>query len=125
MTKASNVRSALACLLLVACAADKKGEPSKTPSGGGVDTSDASTEMPPAPSDSDAFLMEYAAAVCAMYEPCCKSEGLGYDASGCTTWFRKVTAAYFRGNYSSDDAASCLSMLTEARAAGANRCASE
>src|SRR5262249_16904600 len=73
----------------------------------------------------DAFLMEYAAAVCAMYEPCCESEGLGYDGSGCTTWFRKVTTAYFRGDYSAADAASCLAKLAEVRASDRNRCANE
>jgi len=58
-----------------------------------------------------------------MYETCCDAEGLGYDADGCTSWFSKVTAAYFRGDYDADAAGSCLSKLAEVRAADGRRCA--
>jgi len=122
MTKTPRVSSALACLILIACSAENKGQPEKMASGGGLDNGDASVNVT-APSEGDAFLEDYAAAVCAMYEPCCKTEGLGYDANGCTTWFRKVTAAYFKGDYTTDAASSCLSKLAEVRAADAQRCA--
>jgi hypothetical protein len=121
MAKRSNVSSVLVCLLLTACSADDKGKPEKMPSGGGLDDGDAAVDVT-APSEGDAFLEDYAAAVCAMYEPCCKTEGLGYDAGGCTSWFSKVTAAYFKGDYLAEAASSCLSKLAEARAADAQRC---
>ena len=69
------------------------------------------------------FLNDYAAAVCAMYEPCCGREGLGYDGAGCTTWFRKVTAAYFKGTFQQSAADSCLAELANVRAADPDRCA--
>src|SRR5688500_8675565 len=38
-------------------------------------------------SDAERFLQEYAASVCAMYEPCCGDAELGFSASGCRDWF--------------------------------------
>jgi hypothetical protein len=68
------------------------------------------------------FLEDYAASVCAMYEPCCNAEGLGFDQAGCTTWFAKVTAAYWKGELDGERAAGCLDALAGARAADSDRC---
>jgi hypothetical protein len=57
-----------------------------------------------------------------MYQPCCERDGRGFEASGCATWFRKVTAAYFKGEYDEARGAACLRAIKEARAADANRC---
>ncbi|HTU59727.1 MAG TPA: hypothetical protein VMF89_14850, partial [Polyangiales bacterium] len=90
---------------------------------------DASATAPDAASLADdpsgEFLSEYAAAVCAMYEPCCDSEQLGYAANGCKEWFRKVTAAYFSGSFYPDAAATCLRELASAREADPERCKNE
>jgi hypothetical protein len=68
------------------------------------------------------FLSAYASAVCAMYEPCCEAQALGFDAAGCSTWYRKVTAAYFNGTFRPEPAAACLSELASAQAADDMRC---
>jgi hypothetical protein len=67
-------------------------------------------------------LQDYAASVCALYEPCCRSEGFGFDATGCRDWFQAVTKAYFTGEFRPDRGAACLDALSEARAADAARC---
>jgi hypothetical protein len=121
MTKTWRVGAALVALLWAGCSADKAEPDMARPDAG--TQSDASTEPDPPPSDGTRFLMDYAASVCAMYEPCCNEAGLGFAASGCTTWFRKVTAAYFKGTFSADGAQRCLGMLSDAREADAQRCA--
>ena len=73
--------------------------------------------------DSEQFLLDYASAVCAMYEPCCEAQDGGYDAAGCTEWYSKVTAAYFRGTFRADKAAACLAELEDALASDPDRCA--
>lgn len=73
-------------------------------------------------SEGERFLIEYASAVCALYEPCCSGEGLGFDAAGCTDWFAKVTAAYLPDEFRPDPAAECLHALSEARAQDPDRC---
>jgi hypothetical protein len=73
--------------------------------------------------DSAQFLIDYASAVCAMYEPCCEAQSLGYDAAGCTEWYRKVTAAYFGGEFRADKARECLEAVEEAFGADPDRCA--
>ena len=85
--------------------------------GSGTGASGGATE-----SEGSRFIADYAAEVCAMYQPCCERDGLGFEASGCATWFRKVTAAYFKGEYDEARGAACLSAIKEARAADANRC---
>jgi hypothetical protein len=75
-------------------------------------------------SDAERFLREYAGAVCAMYEPCCRDDQLGFDASGCTDWFANVTEAYFSGEYRLEEGAACLTALEEAKAADPDRCRS-
>jgi hypothetical protein len=67
-------------------------------------------------------LNDYAASVCAMYEPCCEAEGLGYDSAGCTDWFRRVTAAYFSGEFRPERGAECLDALADAAAEDPDRC---
>lgn len=80
-----------------------------------VDVDDGSAEFQ--------FLTEYAAQVCAMYRPCCEREGMGYDDTGCTDWFRGVTSAYFQGQLAPGIAEECLNALADARAADDDRCA--
>jgi len=67
-------------------------------------------------------LNEYAESVCAMYEPCCGAEGLGFDAEGCRDWFSGVTAAYFMGEFRPERGAECLAALAEATAEDPDRC---
>jgi hypothetical protein len=57
-----------------------------------------------------------------MYEPCCNDEGLGFDLAGCTSWFSRVTDAYWNGDFQTDEATACLDALAEARAADPDRC---
>lgn len=73
-------------------------------------------------SDGERFLTEYANAVCALYEPCCNGEGLGFDGAGCTDWFSKVTAAYLPDEFRPEPAAECLLALAQARAQDPDRC---
>jgi hypothetical protein len=68
------------------------------------------------------FLQDYAAAVCAMYEPCCNADGLGFDLAGCTSWYSRVTSAYANGDYDPEVGEACLTALADARAADADRC---
>jgi len=68
------------------------------------------------------FLNDYAAAVCAMYEPCCSADGLGFEQAGCTSWLSRVTDAYWNGDFQADEAAACLDALAAARAADPERC---
>lgn len=76
------------------------------------------------PSEESAFLNNYAAAVCEIYEPCCKAEGLGYSASGCVAWYREIVGAYFRlrGAYDAQRASGCLTALDDVRKAEPERC---
>jgi hypothetical protein len=103
------------------CAADNV-PPDKTGDGGGGGTQTDGSDPPPPATDSAQFLMDYASSVCEMYEPCCQSAGLGYARGGCSEWFRKVTAVYFRGDYKPDAASVCLQHLAEVRAADSQRC---
>lgn len=75
-------------------------------------------------SGESAFLNDYAAAVCALYEPCCEAGGLGYVASGCTAWYREIVGAFFRlrGEYHAERAGGCLAALDEVRRAEPERC---
>jgi hypothetical protein len=68
------------------------------------------------------FLTDYAAAVCALYEPCCIAETQGFDRAGCTSWFSRVTDAYWDGDYQADTAAACLEALAAAHADDPDRC---
>jgi len=68
------------------------------------------------------FLADYAASVCAMYEPCCNADGLGFDLMGCTSWYSRVAGAYLKGDYLSDEGEECLGALAQARAADVDRC---
>ena len=112
-----------ALVALFGCGDDTSPTATKPDAGaGGAMAKDAAVAEDSA---SGEFLREYAAAVCAMYEPCCKAEQLGYEANGCTDWFRKVTAAYFRGSFYPDAAAECLRALASAREADADRCKNE
>lgn len=122
MTQTSRVGAVLIALLCASCS-DKKVEPemSRRDAGPGGQA-DAGKEPELPASDGAQFLMSYAASVCEMYEPCCKEEGLGFKAAGCTEWFRKVTAAYFKGDFSADAAERCLNMLADVRKADAQRC---
>lgn len=97
---------------------------SGSPSGDATYERDAATTHDAAAEGGSAeqFLHGYAAAVCAMYKPCCQAEELGFDAEGCTTWYRKVTAAYFSGTFSPEPAATCLRELARARDADDMRC---
>jgi hypothetical protein len=57
-----------------------------------------------------------------MYEPCCAAEQQGFDHAGCTSWFSRVTDAYWDGDFQADAAAACLQALSAARAADPDRC---
>src|SRR5688572_16234259 len=105
----------LLVLLAIACGDDGDPQDPQPAADGGMAayTGDAA----PPNTEQARFLNDYAAAVCAMYEPCCKREGLGYDGAGCTTWFSKVTAAYFKGSFQQSAADSCLANLADVRAA--------
>lgn len=72
--------------------------------------------------DEERFLANYAAAVCAMYEPCCEAEGMGYDQAGCAEWYGKIVKGYFPGSFRKDKAQACLAALDAARSADAQRC---
>jgi hypothetical protein len=109
----------LTASFIAACSGDDA--PTDKPRADGGSQTDSSTPSPPV-SDSAKFLSDYASSVCGMYEPCCESEGLGYERGGCTEWFRKVTAAYFRGEYNPDAAGSCLEHLADVRQADPQRC---
>ncbi|MEY4548558.1 MAG: hypothetical protein RL685_4753 [Pseudomonadota bacterium] len=73
-------------------------------------------------SDGERFLADYASSVCALYEPCCQSERLGFSAEGCTDWFARVTAAYLPDQLLPEAGAACLAALAEARAQDPDRC---
>jgi len=73
-------------------------------------------------SDGDRFLLDYASAVCAMYQPCCSAEGLGFDAAGCADWFSRVTAAYLPDQFVPEKGAACLEAVAAAQAEDADRC---
>jgi hypothetical protein len=131
MTKLRMIGLAAAALLLLQCG-DDSGSPTDPKTydrtdggggsggGGGGAAKDAGT--PAANTNADQFLNDYASAVCAVYKPCCESADLGFDAAGCTTWYRKVTAAYFNGTFRPQPAAECLRELASVRAADDLRC---
>jgi hypothetical protein len=122
VAKGTRLRSVRLCLLLMAACSDDPAKPAADAGAGAAGSGDAVS--PPAQVGADArFLVQYASAVCAMYEPCCNEAERGYDASGCSEWFRKVTAAYFRGEFQADAAQRCLDELAAAREADARRCA--
>jgi hypothetical protein len=60
-----------------------------------------------------------------MYEPCCNTDGLGFDLAGCTRWYSRVAGAYLKGDYASDAGAACLAAVAQARAADPERCSSD
>ncbi len=78
----------------------------------------------PATSDAERFLADYAAAVCAMYEPCCEDEALGFSASGCRDWFARVTKVYFSGEFLPEQGEQCLSAIEQALGDDPERCRS-
>ena len=90
--------------------------------GGDGTSGDAGAGAAPPASNAERFLNDYAAAVCAMYQPCCEAEQLGFDASGCTDWFASVTEAYFSGEFDPERGDACLRALEEARDADPDRC---
>lgn len=126
----ANLRTAFSSLLFCAlvtqlgCGDDASPAAPKSDAGpdGGAQAKDAATGSA---SEGDEFLSQYAAAVCAMYEPCCEAEQLGYAAAGCKDWFRKVTAAYFSGSFYPEAAENCLRELASAREADPDRCKNE
>lgn len=118
--------------LLSACGGDDSGNEARETSGragasggtagGAGTTSTGGSGARSAGSEGDAFLSQYAESVCAMYEPCCDAEGLGFDAGGCSEWFSRVTAAYFMGEFRPERGAECLAALAEVSAADPDRC---
>jgi hypothetical protein len=68
------------------------------------------------------FLLDYTAAVCGMYQPCCNADGLGYDFAGCVSWFSRVTDAYLGPDYDAEKGEACLQKLADAAAADPERC---
>lgn len=68
------------------------------------------------------FLLDYAAAVCAMYEPCCNADGLGFDLAGCTSWFSRVKDAYLGETFDAAKGEACLAAMADAAAADPDRC---
>jgi len=126
--------SVLACVL-VACSSGTDADPNpagtSASAGTGGSAGLASTGgssgtgggLPTTPGEQ--FLTEYAASVCAMYEPCCNADGLGFDLTGCTSWYSRVAGAYLKGDYLSGTGEACLAQLARALAADPDRCNTE
>ena len=93
-----------------------------TSAGVGGSGGSAGNENVGAMSEGEQFLSDYAGQVCAMYQPCCDAEGMGFDAGGCADWFSRVTAAYMPDEFRAAEGAECLRALADARAADPDRC---
>jgi hypothetical protein len=110
--------------LASACGGGNEANPGATSGTGGSGATGGMSASGGAPGTSEGarFLQDYAESVCAMYEPCCESKGLGFDRSGCKDWFQATTRAYFRGEFQPERGAACLQALSEARSADGARC---
>jgi hypothetical protein len=115
----------LACALVALLGCGDDASPAGRTDGGADASAPARDAASSTDNPSGEFLSQYAAAVCAMYEPCCEAQQLGYAADGCREWFRKVTAAYFSGSFYPDAAAECLRELASARESDPDRCKNE
>jgi len=127
-------RAGVLALVLVACSSGTDGN--LTPEGAsasagmggsaGLASTGGSSGTGGTPSTPrEQFLAEYAASVCAMYQPCCNADGLGFDLAGCTSWYSRVAGAYLKGDYQSEEGEACLAALAQARAADPERCSTE
>jgi hypothetical protein len=124
--------SALIALLVLACSDGNSGNftPNGASAAAGMGTTGGSTSaggsagtggtMPATPGGQ--FLDDYAAAVCAMYQPCCNADGLGFDLAGCVSWYSRVTDAYLGRDYDAAKGEACLQKLADAAAADPDRC---
>lgn len=131
-TAAALSTSALTALLALACSDDRSGNFASggasaaagmsatggaTSTGGSAGTGGSTPTTP-----GGEFLADYAAAVCAMYQPCCNADGLGYDLAGCVSWYSRVTDAYLGRDYDSAKGEACLQRLADAAALDSERC---
>lgn len=90
------------------------------PAAGGTSSTGGTGGVPATPGAE--FLVDYAVAVCTMYQPCCNADGRGFDLAGCRSWFSRVTNAYVGRDFDADKGAACLAAMADAADAEPDRC---